>query len=106
LVEFGRFRTNIYSSSIASGGIFTHPAYKEMASATSNIMRSMNGNLPLQGDPKKAAEAIWKLSQLEAPPLRLALGKDATQVIRQQADQLRQSADNLMDWSEDLDFDE
>jgi hypothetical protein len=102
LVEFGRFRTKAFSSCAASDGIFTHPAYKDMPATTSNVLRAMNGNVPLNGDPKKAAKALWKLSKLENPPLRLALGKDAVEVVRRQADLLKQGADEFANWSNDL----
>jgi hypothetical protein len=77
-----------------------------MVSATSNVFRAINGDVPLPGDPKKAAEAMWKLSRLEKPPLRLALGKDAMQAIREQAEHLKRSVDEYASWSEDVNYDE
>jgi hypothetical protein len=40
----------------------------------------MDGNQP--GDPVKAAEAIVRVVGEAAPPLRLALGRDAVEAIR------------------------
>jgi hypothetical protein len=43
--------------------------------ATARFQRDYNGKRP--GDPKKAAQAIARLTQDEKPPLRLLLGSDA-----------------------------
>ncbi len=48
--------------------------YDSTVGATARFQRDYNGKQP--GDPKKAAEAIVRLTQEQNPPLRLLLGSD------------------------------
>jgi hypothetical protein len=52
-----------------------HPDYDSTVGATARFRRDYNGKQP--GDPKKAAQAIVRLTQEQKPPLRLLLGSDA-----------------------------
>src|SRR5258708_3972867 len=73
IVEPGGFRTDFAGSSteLSEG----HPAYDSTVGATARFQRDYNGKQP--GDPKKAAQAIVRLTQEQKPPLRLLLGSDA-----------------------------
>jgi NAD(P)-dependent dehydrogenase (short-subunit alcohol dehydrogenase family) len=73
IVEPGGFRTDFAGSStkLSEG----HPEYDSTVGATARFQRDYNGKQP--GDPKKAAQAILRLTQERKPPLRLLLGSDA-----------------------------
>jgi len=73
IVEPGGFRTDFAGSSTKlSDG---NPDYDSTVGATARFQRDYNGKQP--GDPKKAAQAIVRLTQEQKPPLRLLLGSDA-----------------------------
>src|SRR6201993_3088920 len=67
IVEPGGFRTDFAGSStkLSEG----HPEYDSTVGATARFQRAYNGKQP--GDPKKAAQAIVRLTQEQKPPLRL-----------------------------------
>jgi len=73
IVEPGGFRTDFAGSStkLSEG----NPDYDSTVGATARFQRDYNGKQP--GDPKKAAQAIVRLTQEQKPPLRLLLGSDA-----------------------------
>jgi NAD(P)-dependent dehydrogenase (short-subunit alcohol dehydrogenase family) len=73
IVEPGGFRTDFAGSStqLSEG----HPEYDSTVGATARFQRNYNGKQP--GDPKKAAQAIVRLTREQNPPLRLLLGSDA-----------------------------
>jgi len=73
IIEPGGFRTDFAGSStkLSEG----HPEYDSTVGATARFQRAYNGKQP--GDPKKAAQAIVRLTQERKPPLRLLLGSDA-----------------------------
>src|SRR5439155_8265868 len=73
IVEPGGFRTDFAGSStkLSEG----NPDYDSTVGATARFQRDYNGKQP--GDPKKAAQAIVRLTQEHKPPLRLLLGSDA-----------------------------
>ena len=73
IVEPGGFRTDFagISTRLSEG----RPEYDSTVGKTARFQRDYNGKQP--GDPKKAAQAIVRLTQEENPPLRLLLGSDA-----------------------------
>ena len=73
IVEPGGFRTDFAGSStkLSEG----NPDYDSTVGAIARFQRDYNGKQP--GDPKKAAQAIVRLTQEPKPPLRLLLGSDA-----------------------------
>src|SRR3984957_12498708 len=73
IIEPGGFRTDFAGSStkLSEG----HPEYDSTVGATARFQRAYNGKQP--GDPKKAAQAIVRLTREQKPPLRLLLGSDA-----------------------------
>jgi NAD(P)-dependent dehydrogenase (short-subunit alcohol dehydrogenase family) len=79
IVEPGAFRTEF-------GGTRMHrspqlPAYAATVGPTRAGVDAMNGTQP--GDPRKAADAIITALASNKPPLHLALGADAVQMIHQ-----------------------
>lgn len=81
IVEPGAFRTSL----VSSGDRFMPAldAYRETTAGVRQAMKEMDGTQA--GDPIKAAAAIEKALDAEATPLRLALGADAIDAIRDHA---------------------
>ncbi len=74
IVEPGPFRTNF------AGNNFRHAKkviedYNETAGVFKQHMKGLDGKQ--EGDPMKASKAIYDISKIENPPLRLPLGKVA-----------------------------
>ncbi|KAF8660896.1 hypothetical protein AX16_001525 [Volvariella volvacea WC 439] len=92
LVEAGYFRTMLAAKS--AGKIPAHPAYTQVATSA--------GAPILVGDPDKHSQAIFRLAALENPPLRLVLGKDARENIREKLNKLSKEFEECEDWSDDL----
>ena len=84
IVEPGQFRTDL------AGDAMRHmpemEAYKESSGATRAFAGSMHHTQP--GDPRKAARAIDLALQSPNSPLRLQLGADAVDMIRNHAQKL------------------
>lgn len=84
IVEPGAFRTNL-----AGAGMKHMPeldAYRDTVGGTRAFARSMHANQA--GDPTKAAQAIDRALRAEQTPLRLQLGQDALDAVREHAEQL------------------
>jgi NAD(P)-dependent dehydrogenase (short-subunit alcohol dehydrogenase family) len=73
IVEPGGFRTDFagISTRLSEG----RPEYDSTVGKTARFQRDYDGKQP--GDPKKAAQAIIRLTREQDPPLRLLLGSDA-----------------------------
>ncbi|MEZ0540318.1 oxidoreductase [Fibrella arboris] len=90
LVEPGPFRTNFAGPSFGQAQL--HIAdYNATAGVFRQRMQQVNGSQ--EGDPVKAAEAIWQLAQQDNPPLRMPLGKIALASITAKIDSLRQDVE-------------
>jgi NAD(P)-dependent dehydrogenase (short-subunit alcohol dehydrogenase family) len=76
LVQPGPFRTEFISRSLETtpGAV---EDYQGTVGKFAAFLRKMDGRQP--GDPARAAEAIIQISEMENPPLRVALGKYATE---------------------------
>jgi NAD(P)-dependent dehydrogenase (short-subunit alcohol dehydrogenase family) len=84
IVEPGQFRTGF-----AGAGLRHMPlmdAYKDVIGGTRDFARNMDGTQP--GDPMKAAAAIQTALESPNTPLRLQLGADAVDAVRNHAEAL------------------
>jgi NAD(P)-dependent dehydrogenase (short-subunit alcohol dehydrogenase family) len=102
VVEPGGFRTDWAGASMA----FAKPieAYTPTVGFMRDRIAERNGSQP--GDPRKAAQAMLKLVDMAEPPLRLALGNDALDMLRHG---YKSSSDELEKWAEitqSTDFDD
>jgi NAD(P)-dependent dehydrogenase (short-subunit alcohol dehydrogenase family) len=87
IVEPGPIRTDFASGSVAKEPL--HPDYKESVGKALEWYADLAGKQP--NDPRRVAEAIMEGVAFPEPPLRLALGEEAVQAIREKLE--RQSAD-------------
>jgi len=67
--------------------------YDETAGLSRRILEAHRGHMP--GDPRKAAQAVIRIAEMENPPLHLLLGVDALKYTRKQLDELMT---NLIEW--------
>jgi short-subunit dehydrogenase len=74
VIEPGAFRTNFLDSSLAVAKKSISD-YDATAGKFKNQLQQNNGNQP--GNPERAAEIIFEISEMSNPPLRLLLGQDA-----------------------------
>ncbi|KIX97071.1 uncharacterized protein Z520_07185 [Fonsecaea multimorphosa CBS 102226] len=99
IVEPGGFRTNWAGPSMSFPKLrlaaYDHLDAKER-------MRKRHGTQI--GNPAKAGRALYKLAVMENPPLRVALGSDAYQVVMEKLQEY-QSYTALKDFSHSTDFD-
>jgi NAD(P)-dependent dehydrogenase (short-subunit alcohol dehydrogenase family) len=84
IVEPGQFRTDLAGESMRH--MPEMDVYKDTVGKTREFARSMGGTQP--GDPLKAAAAIDKALRAEKTPLRLQLGMDAIDAVRQHSEAL------------------
>ncbi|WP_321471233.1 oxidoreductase [uncultured Paludibaculum sp.] len=73
IVEPGGFRTDWAGASMKIDEV--RPEYQPTVGVYSEFMRSHDGQQ--LGDPKKAAQVLLQLVELDEPPVRLLLGEDA-----------------------------
>jgi NAD(P)-dependent dehydrogenase (short-subunit alcohol dehydrogenase family) len=92
LVEPGGFRTDWAGSSMT-----VHDIREEYRPTVGRLAERRGSGTTAIGDPRKAAQAILRISDVEAPPLRLLLGSDAYAVARA-ADEARIASDE--EWKE------
>jgi NAD(P)-dependent dehydrogenase (short-subunit alcohol dehydrogenase family) len=84
IVEPGAFRTGFAADSLKHMPVID--AYRDIVGDIRTFTRGMNGTQ--DGDPAKAAAAIDTALKAETTPLRLQLGADAVQSVRDHATQL------------------
>jgi NAD(P)-dependent dehydrogenase (short-subunit alcohol dehydrogenase family) len=102
IVEPGGFRTDWAGASMA----FAKPmkAYAPLLGAIRGYMEQHGGHEP--GDPRKAGHVLLQLVEMEQPPLRLPLGKDAIMFL---SNSYQTNSDELQRWADitgSTDFDD
>lgn len=80
VVEPGYFRTDFTDETSLKAAKQAFDDYQPTAGKTRSAAREVNHKQP--NDPRKLAEAMFTLIESTAPPLRLALGRDAVARIR------------------------
>ena len=93
IVEPGGFRTDWAGASMA----FAKPmkAYAPVLGAIRGYMEQHSGHEP--GDPRKAGHVLLQLVEMEQPPLRLPLGKDAIMFL---SNSYQTNSDELQRWAD------
>ncbi len=89
-----------------------HPAYADVSNPTTAIRKLFDSATAVEsqkklgfGNPTKGVQKVYELSTLPNPPLRLVLGKDINQYVRQYIAQLTKEVDEYAAWSDDLGYD-
>jgi NAD(P)-dependent dehydrogenase (short-subunit alcohol dehydrogenase family) len=90
IVEPGPFRTDWAGRSLKQARQEI-PDYAQTAGSRRKLISSYSGTQP--GDPKRAADAIIKTVESNAPPLRLLLGQMAIDTARAKLDAMRRDFD-------------
>ncbi|MBO7743044.1 oxidoreductase [Paenibacillus sp. MWE-103] len=99
LIEPGNFRTDWSGRSAAK----TASAIKEYEALIAPFVSGANhGSEP--GDPKKAAQAILRVAESEAAPLRLLLGAEAYHTVKGKYTALLQTMEEWKDVTMDADY--
>jgi hypothetical protein len=106
LVEPGAFRTDFMTESRRT---FEHPAYtnaNNIAVQARGLMKNFDKNW-LKGDPNKLVSLLFKIADMDDPPLRVLAGKDAWEAMekarKRNVDEERKFG--LRNWSDDLECD-
>ncbi|APA89614.1 SDR family NAD(P)-dependent oxidoreductase (plasmid) [Paraburkholderia sprentiae WSM5005] len=102
VVEPGGFRTNFAGGSLKWSEVES-PIYTETVGKMRRHMSSYHGTQA--GDPAKAADAIVRAVCADAPPLRLALGPDAVDVVRKKLSSVQNDLEAWLDVSSSTNFD-
>jgi NADP-dependent 3-hydroxy acid dehydrogenase YdfG len=84
IAEPGQFRTNLAGPSMRHMPVME--AYRDIVGGTREFAHSMNGTQ--QGDPRKAAAVIEAAIDAANTPLRLQLGVDAVEAVREHSETL------------------
>jgi NAD(P)-dependent dehydrogenase (short-subunit alcohol dehydrogenase family) len=102
IVEPGGFRTDWAGASMA----FAKPmkAYAPVMDTIRGYMTQHSGHQP--GDPRKASQVLLALVEMEQPPLRLPLGKDAIMFLRNSYQANSEELQRWADISGSTDFDD
>ena len=90
IVEPGPFRTGFASNAFREARRVIND-YQTTAGVFRGRMKQIDGKQ--EGNPQKAAQAIIDLSRMDAPPLRLPLGKIAVMTISSKLQQVQQDLD-------------
>src|SRR5690606_26357883 len=91
IVAPGPFRTHFAGPGFKVAGQ-TIADYKATAGAFREKIKSIDGKQ--EGDPHKAANAIYDITNLDTPPLRLPLGKIALHSIASKLESVQHDLDN------------
>lgn len=74
MIEPGAVRTNFLAGSLTSSQVIIDD-YANTVGKRRTVLAANNGHQP--NDPEKVVAAIYDIVQMDAPPMRLLLGKDA-----------------------------
>ena len=77
-------------------------AYDDTVGARRELIKATAEVLP--GDPRRAAEAVVMVSELEDPPLHLLLGRDVLSAFRAKLEDLTSSMDQWEPVTKDVGF--
>ena len=100
-IEPGAFRTDWASRSMRETSA-PLKAYDETVGARRELIKATADVLP--GDPRRAAEAVIMVSELEDPPLHLLLGRDVLSAFRTKLQDLKSSMDQWESVTKDVGF--
>jgi NAD(P)-dependent dehydrogenase (short-subunit alcohol dehydrogenase family) len=97
IVEPGPFRTNFAGDNFLQAETIIDD-YKETAGVFRQRIKAVDGKQ--EGDPMKASKAIFDITNLENPPLRLPLGKIAIQSLTAKLDSVTKDLNDFKELAE------
>ncbi len=100
-VEPGGFRTDWASRSMHESAAPIE-AYADDVGVRKDLIKQFADHLP--GDPRKVAEAVLMLADLDDPPLRLLLGHDVLKAVREKLAAFSASIDEWEATTKDVNF--
>ena len=100
-LEPGGFRTDWGSRSMRETST-PIAAYDETVGARREMIKAVAGSLP--GDPRRVADAVLMVTELDDPPLHLLLGRDVLQAFRQKLADLSASIEQWESVTKDVNF--
>jgi len=86
MIEPGAIRTNFLAGSLKSSEVIIDD-YADTSGKRRTTLAGNNGKQP--NDPEKVVAAIYDIVQMDSPPMRLILGKDAYDRASQNLEQLK-----------------
>jgi len=104
IVEPGPFRTDFLDESSLARTRNIINDYSETAGAARSWADDSHNAQP--GDPRKAAAAMVKITQVENPPLRLQLGADCVTAVETKLMQVKQELEKWRELAESTAFTE
>jgi short-subunit dehydrogenase len=99
IVEPGPFRTNFAGSSLKQADKIIED-YNSTAGAFRERMKQVDGKQ--EGDPIKASKAIFAITKLDTPPLRLPLGKIAIVSLTTKLESVQKDINTYKDIAESV----
>jgi NAD(P)-dependent dehydrogenase (short-subunit alcohol dehydrogenase family) len=100
-IEPGGFRTDWGSRSMRETAT-PIAAYAETVGARREMIKAVADSLP--GDPKRVADAVMLVTELDNPPLHLLLGQDVLNAFRQKLEEWSASIDEWEAVTKDVNF--
>ena len=100
-IEPGAFRTDWATRSMQESAT-PMPEYAETVGARKQLIKLAGDKLP--GDPRRIADAVLMISELEEPPLHLLLGRDVLAAFRQKLADWQASIDKWESVTRDVNF--
>lgn len=97
IVEPGPFRTNFAGDGFQQAAKVI-PDYHATAGAFRERIKAVDGKQ--EGDPEKAAAAMYQITEMPEPPLRLPLGKVALASINSKLEQVRLDVERMREVAE------
>lgn len=97
IVQPGPFRTDFAGTSFKQANT-TIVDYANTAGVFREKIKQVNGKQ--EGDPEKAAKAIYDISKIENPPLRLPLGKIALLTLKSKLESVSKDLDDFKEVAE------
>ncbi|KZV83104.1 NAD(P)-binding protein [Exidia glandulosa HHB12029] len=99
IVQFGDFESKIAENSLFGA---VPSAYIDETTGTPSTRVYLSQRTSTANKAEDAADRVWKLAQLETPPLRLVLGADAVRVMREKIAVLNDTVDTYESWSDNM----
>lgn len=98
IAEFGAVVSNLGSNATWTD---IHPAYLDPATGKSTARWIINGAFP-QTTAESAVAVMYKVTELESPPLRIVIGQDGIKQVKGYNSKLNDEIAKYEEWSNDL----